>query len=134
MQTGVRYGAVGTVDSPASVTGTPTAYPDSPRGTIIVQNYVAINIHSDEFSRFNKNIEALLIELRQSNEISGELRDQLVSELKAGRELAAAPKPPRDLIDVSLVRPLKWLADKSGSAMIGKLARDALEWLLKMIL
>jgi len=134
LQTGVRFGAVGTVDSPPSVTVTPTAYPDSPQGTIIVQNYVAINIHSDEFSRFNKNIEALLVELRQSNEISGEFRDQLVSKLKAGRELAAAPKPPRDLINVLLVRPLKWLAEKSGSSMISKLAGDALEWLLKIIL
>ncbi len=118
---------------PAPVPITPTVYPDSPHGMIIVQNHVTINIQTDEFSRFNKNIEALIGELRQSNYISGEVRDQLLSELKAGRELINGPKPQRDLIDLLLVKPLKWLAEKSGSAIVSKLAADALEWLLRMI-
>ena len=79
------------------------------------------------------NIEALFGELRQSKEISGEVRDQIISELRAGRELLHAPKPQRDLIDLLLVKPLKWVAEKSGSAIIGKLAKDALEWLLRML-
>jgi hypothetical protein len=112
---------------------TPTIYPDSPLGLAIVQNYVAINFQTEEFGRFNKNIEALLAELRQSNEISGELRDQLVSELRAGREIISGPKPQRDLLDLLLVKPLKWLAEKSGTAIVSKLAADALGWLLKMI-
>jgi hypothetical protein len=119
---------------PAPVPITPTVYPDTPHGTVIVQNHVTINIHSVEFSRFDKNLEALIGELHRSNEISGEIRDQLVSELWAGREIIGAPKPQRGLIDLLLVGPLKWLIEKSGSAMISKLASDALDWLLKMLL
>jgi hypothetical protein len=57
---------------------------------------------------------------------SGEVRDQLVSELRAGSEIITASKPQRDLVDVLLLKPLKWLAEKSGSAMVSKLAADAL--------
>lgn len=113
---------------------TPTVYPDSPHGTIIVQNQITINIHSAEFIRFDKNLEALIGELHRSNEISGEVREQLVSEMWAGREILGAPKPQRDLIERLLIKPLKWLIEKSGSAMVSKLAGDALEWLLKMLL
>jgi hypothetical protein len=118
---------------PAPVPITPTVYPDSPQGTITVQNHITINIQSAEFSRFDKNLEALIAELHGSNEISGEVRDQLVSELWAGREIIGAPKPQRDLVDLLLVRPLKWLIEKSGSAMVSKLAGDALGWLIKML-
>ena len=118
---------------PAPVPITPTVYPDSPQGTITVQNHITINIQSAEFSRFDKNLEALIGELHGSNEISGEVRDQLVSELWAGREIIGAPKPQHDLIDLLLVRPLIWLIEKSGSAMVSKLAGDALGWLIKML-
>lgn len=118
---------------PAPVPITSTVYPDSPQGPIIVQNYVTINIQSVEFSGFDKNLEGLIGELHRSNEISGEVRDQLVSELWAGRAIIGAPKPQRDLIDLLLVRPLKWLIEKSGSAMVSKLASDALGWLTKML-
>ena len=130
--TGVVFRASGTV-TPPPVSIVPTIYPDSPQGPVIVQNHITINIQSAEFSRFDKNLEALIGELNRSNEISGEVRDQLVSELWAGREIIGAPKPQRDLIDLLLVRPLKWLIEKSGSAMVGKLAGDALEWLIKML-
>jgi len=69
------------------------------------------------FSLFHEKIEALIHELPRSNEISPEVRDQLVSEMKAGRELITAPKVQREWIDILLVRPLKWLAEKSGSAI-----------------
>ena len=99
----------------------------------IVQNHVLINVQTDEFARFNKNMEGLIGELRQSNEISTEVRDQLISELGAGREIIVGPKPQRDLIDLLIIEPLKWLVEKSRSAIIVKLAQDALAWLLKMI-
>ena len=118
---------------PAPVPITPTVYPDSPQGTITVQNHITINIQSAEFSRFDKNLEALIGELLGSNEISGEARDQLVCELWAGREIIGAPKPQHDLIDLFLVRPLIWLIENSGSAMVSKLAGDALVWLIKML-
>ena len=75
---------------------------------------MAINFQTEEFGRFNKNIEALLAELRQSNEISGELRDQLVSELRAGREIISGPKPQRDLLDLLLVKPSKMAGGEVG--------------------
>jgi hypothetical protein len=118
----------------APVPVTPTVYPDSPQAIeVTVQNHVRINLQSEEFRRFSNNIEALISELRVSNEISGEVKDKLISELSAGRGLLAGPKPQRGLIDLLLVSPLKWLIEKSGSAIIGKLAGDALDWLLKML-
>ena len=118
---------------PAPVPITPTVYPDSPQGTIIVQNHVTINLQSEAFSRFANNFESLIGELHRSIEIAGELRDHLLSELRAGGEIITGPKPQRDLIDLFLVRPLKWLSEKSGSAMVSKLASDALAWLIKML-
>ena len=118
---------------PAPVPITPTVYPDSPQGTIIVQNHVTINLQSEAFSRFANNFESLIGELHRSIEIAGELRDHLLSELRAGGEIITGPKPQRDLIDLFLVRPLKWLSEKSGLAMVNKLASDALAWLIKML-
>ena len=41
-------------------------------------------------------------------------------------------EPDRNLIDALLVRPLRYLADKAGSAVIGSLAAKILEWLLNL--
>ena len=76
----------------------------------------------------------LLDELRRSNEISGEVRDQLLSEMRAGREILNGPKPQRGLIDSLLVKPLKYLIENAGSTIIGKLAGAALDWLLKVMM
>jgi hypothetical protein len=118
---------------PAPVLIPPTVYPASPQGAILVQNHITINIRSGEFHEFSQSMDALIGKLRRSNEISGEAREQLISELRAGRELLNGPKPQRDLTDLLLVKPLKWLLEKSGSAIIGKLAGAALDWLLKMM-
>ena len=114
---------------------TPTIYPDSPDGKIIVHNHITINIESFDFRQFDSVMEDLVAKLLAggSNEISGDVRDKLVSEMTAGRELLEGPKPSRDLIDLLLVRPLKWLADKAGGAAIGALAVEALHLLSKMI-
>ncbi len=101
---------------------------------MIVQNSITINIQSEPFKQFNANMEKLLDELRRSNEISGEVRDQLLADMKAGREILNAPKPPRGLIELLLVKPLKYLMEKAGSEFISKLAGAALDWLLKMMM
>jgi hypothetical protein len=75
----------------------------------------------------------LLQEIRRSNEIAGEVRDQLTAEITAGTTLLKAPKTDRTWIDLLLVRPLKYLAEKVGSAVINRLATVALEWLLKLL-
>ena len=123
----------GRIVIPAPVPVTPTVYPDRPQGTIIVQNHVTINFQSEEFRRFCHNFKSLIDDLRRSHEIAGELRDKLLCELSTGAEILTGPKPQRELIDLLLVRSLKWLSEKSGSAMVSKLASDALEWLIKML-
>jgi hypothetical protein len=56
----------------------------------------------------------------------------LTAEITAGRSLLASPKADARLIDLLLMRPLKWLAEKASSAIISKLALDALELLAKL--
>src|SRR5262249_50577691 len=98
-----------------------------------VQNQITINIHSTEFRKFEAKLDELLEAIRRSNEISGEVRDQLKAEITAGRTLLKAPKVDRGWIDLLLMKPLKYIADKGGSAVIGKLATAALDWLLKLL-
>jgi hypothetical protein len=57
----------------------------------------------------------------------------VLAELAAGRELLKGPKPNRDLIDLLLVRPLKYLAEKAAGAIIGILAGEALQLLMQML-
>jgi hypothetical protein len=134
--TGVGASSTGSQQSAfqrGAVSVIPTLYPDSPTGPITVQNFVTIDVQTPEFARFKNNLEALVAELSQSNRVSEEVRQQLLSELKAGRELIKAPKPQLDLLNLLLIKPLEFLIEKSDSAIIAKLAHDALEWLLKLI-
>ena len=121
---------------PPPIPITPTIYPDSPDGKIIVHNHITINIESVEFGQFDSVMEELVTKLLAggSNEISDDVRAKLLSEMTAGRELLEGPKPSRDLIDLLLVRPLRWLADKAGGAAIGALAVEALHLLSKMMM
>jgi hypothetical protein len=59
-------------------------------------------------------------------EFSGMTRDQLIAEIKAGRALLEAPKPDPKLIELLLKRPLMFIADKGGGALIGAAAAAAL--------
>jgi len=113
----------------------PTMYPAEPGGAVVVQNQITINIHSTEFRELNRTLNELLQEMRRSrsNEIAGEVRDQLTAEITAGRTLLTAPKAHRNWIDLLLVKPLKYIAEKGGSAVIGKLATAALEWLFRLL-
>jgi hypothetical protein len=123
--------------SPAPVLIKPTIYPDKSDGSIIVvHNYVTVNIGSVEFKNFNTSIGMLVghLELGRSNEISGELSAQVLSAIKAGRELLKGPKPNRDLIQLLLIKPLEFLATTATGSVISKLAGRALDALLKMIM
>jgi hypothetical protein len=115
---------------------TPTIYPDSPDGKIIVHNYITINAESVNYKNFNITADALVKQLQVggSNQISGEVCAQLLSEITAGRELLKGPKPSRDLVNHLLVAPLKFLAKVAAGAVIGTLAGEALKWLMKMLL
>jgi hypothetical protein len=124
-----------TVDTPvtrATVPIVPTLYPDDPDGPVIVQNYITIKIESPEFRRLNAKIDELLEALRQSNERS-EAHDQALAEIAAGKNLLTAPKPDRNLVDLLLLRPLKYLVEKAGSAIISELAKQAVDLLLRLL-
>ena len=112
---------------------TPTLYPESPAGTVIVQNFITINIKSTNFKTFNATMDALVRKLVQSNEISGEVRAQLLSEMTAGRELLKGPKPSRECIENFLMKPLKFLARTVTSTTISESANKASDVLLKMM-
>jgi hypothetical protein len=47
--------------------------------------------------------------------------------------LLVAPKPSRDLVDLRLIMPLKYLATAAVGAVLGMLAQDALAFLVKLI-
>jgi hypothetical protein len=111
----------------------PTVYPENPAGTVIVQNYITIDTQSTEFRELNAKLDELLGEWRKSNEISAEVRDQLRAKITAGRELLTAPKTNRNLIDVLLLTPLKYIAKTFASAFIGELAKGALKLILGLI-
>jgi len=117
----------------AAQTINPTLYPAEWSGPVVVHNHITINIDGTEFREFNKKLDQLLQEMRHSNESAGEAQDQLIAEITAGRTLIRAPKVNRNWIDLLLISPLKYIAEKGGSAAIGKLATSALEWLLKML-
>jgi hypothetical protein len=56
----------------------------------------------------------------------------LAAEIEAGTAIAKSPKPDRKMINLLLIRPLKYVAERAGSAIISKLATAALELLFKL--
>jgi hypothetical protein len=118
---------------PAPISIFPTVYPQEPSGTITVQNYITINVHSADFHTLENTMGQLLAEMRKSNAIAGEVRDKLIAEINAGMTILKSPKPTRGLIDLLLVRPLKYIAEKAAGATIGGLAGAALTVLLRMM-
>jgi hypothetical protein len=107
----------------------PTLYPREPDAAVIVQNHLTINVRSDEFRELNGKLGELLSLLRRSNEISGEVRDQLAAEIAAGKALLCAPKLDPSLIELLLKRPLTL---KAAGAAIGAIAVAALGLLGKL--
>jgi hypothetical protein len=124
--------AATTTGSPISIV--PTVYPQEPSGgSITVQNHITITVHSADFHALENTMGQLLPEMRKSNAIGGEVRDKLVAEINAGITILKSPKPDRGLIDLFLVRPLKYIAEKAAGATIGGLAGAALRVLLRMM-
>jgi hypothetical protein len=97
-----------------------------------MHNHITIYIHAPALKEFNTKLDDLINELRRSNEFSIEVREQAIAELKAGKEIIAAPKPDRNYIELLLARPLRYLADKAGSAIISKISAGLLELLGKI--
>jgi hypothetical protein len=130
---GVTYEA----GAPEPVSIVPTVYPEGPGGVITGgQNHVTINlaIHGGDFRKFKGKIVDLSEALRGWNAISPEVRQQIIAETSAGMALLEAPKADRGLIDLLLIRPLKWLSTIAGAGeRVAELALVALDLLNKMI-
>jgi hypothetical protein len=112
---------------------TPTVYPDDPNEPITVQQHISVDVQSVAFRDFSDKIEEIIGELRKSNIITGQVRDKLVAEISMGMTLIKSPKPDPKLLDMLLKRPLMYIADKAGSAVIGALASAAALLLAKAV-
>jgi len=104
----------------------PTAYPHDPAAPVTVRNFVTVNVRGPDFLALSESMDRLIMELRQSNVIAGEVRDKLIAEMEAGLKVLASPKPDPKVIDVFLVRPLKYIGDKAAGPVIAALALAAL--------
>jgi hypothetical protein len=112
---------------------TPTPYPDDPASAFIVHGYLQVDRRSEEFRALNTKLDTVLEELRKSNEISGVLREQLVSEIEAGRRILESPRPDRGLVKVLLVHSLRWIIAAAGGGIVGTHADEALSMLMQFL-
>jgi hypothetical protein len=101
---------------PAPLTIAPTPYLSDPAAELPIGEYLRVDLASPAFKEFNAKLKQIFAELQRSNIIAGETRDRISAELEAGRTLLVAPKPSRDLVDLLLVRPLKYLATAAVGA------------------
>ena len=129
VQTALRVDAT-VIRAPVIVV--PTPYPNNPSEPLVRGDYLRLDIHSAEFRKLNTNLDALLVELVRSNQIAGELRDQLTAELQAGRAMLKAPKPDSNLLKALLLHPLTFLATAAAGGIIGEYANEALHALLRI--
>lgn len=110
--------------TPPAVEKTPiveSIYPEQPSGVLVALNHITIDQGRAEFSEFSTKVDDLLTLLRESNEFSGEVRDQLIAEILAGRALLGAPKVDPILLERFLANPLKYIAKKTSETPIGSL-------------
>jgi hypothetical protein len=115
--------------APEPLTVAPTPYPADPSAPLVVLEYLRVDRRSVEYAELNAKLDAILTQLRGHNEIAGEVRNQLIAEIQAGRLILASPRPDPNLIKTLLVGPLKYLALAAASGVIGECANEALHFL-----
>jgi hypothetical protein len=120
-------GSVETEVIRATVAITPTLY-SSEGGGVVLHNYITINLDSAAFREFNTQMNDLLLLLRQSNEISGETREQLIAEMKAGMEILTSRKPDPKLNDLFLKRSLLYMTEPPVLPLVQLLPWRSRRW------
>ena len=103
-----------------------------PANRIVVYNHITVNLDSDAFREFDAKMGELIGLMRQSNEIAGETRDKLIAEITAGIAILKSPKPDPKMVELLLKRPLVFIAEKAGGAVISVVAVAALALLGKV--
>jgi hypothetical protein len=72
--------------------------------------------------------------VKQTNDLPGtpEDKEQLVAELAAGRKLLEATKIRVAAVQATLQPALRWILEKAGGAVIGKMAGQLWEYLVHL--
>jgi hypothetical protein len=126
-------GSMQVVARTATISVAPTIYPESIDGAIVVENFVTVNIEGSELRHLSEKLDGVIEGLRGLNEIAADLRDKLIAEISAGQDIIKGPKPQRSLIELLLVRPLRFIAKAAGSTLVSEFAKKALELLLPLL-
>jgi hypothetical protein len=116
--------------SPKRITLVPTPYPHDTSAPLVVPDYLQVDTSSPAFIEFSSQLDNVIQLLGKSNRIASETREQLIAEIKAGREILISPRPNRALLRLLLERPLRFIAEAAAAAVIGGLATRALDYLV----
>lgn len=95
---------------------------------------VTLGHNSQEQKEALAKLDDLIAEVRATNDFSGdpEEKEQLIAELSAGRRLLEAAKVRVSAARAALQPSLKWILEKAGGAVIGKIAGDLWQYLVHL--
>jgi hypothetical protein len=124
------FGGTPGTASPATIPINQTVYSAE---TVTIQNSITFNFSNPDVRELNDTLRQLLTAIEGSNEASAEVRRQLSAEMTAGTALLQAPKVEPNAIQLYLINPLKWIAEKFAAVVVADLAKHALELLWKVL-
>jgi hypothetical protein len=92
---------------------------------------VTLGHNSLEQKQVLEKIDELLEAVQATNDFPSapEFKEQIVAELSAGRKLLEAARARVAAVRDALGPPLKWILEKAGGAVIGKIAGDLWQYL-----
>ena len=111
----------------------PTIYAGGLNGPVVIVNSIEIKIDSSEFQILNRQVTEILEHLRQSNELSSDVQRHLSTEVRAGMELIKTGRTSQEILDVFLLRPLRFIAKEFSAADIRALASAAASTLARWL-
>jgi hypothetical protein len=95
---------------------------------------VSLGHNSPEQTEALARVDELIQAVEQANEFPGDADDKelMVAELSAGRRLLQAANVRAAALRETIQPALKWIAEKSAGAALGKLAGDLMEYLIHL--